>query len=748
MIKGKLMSKTFSAVSVAAVAAALLVAGPAQAQAASDAPAASDAQSAEDTGVPGDIVVTAQKSRTLAAKTPISMDVMGGDEVRATGVHDLGTLSRVTPSISFSTTAQAAVYIGIRGIMSQSTSEIGDPAVAIGVDNFFANRMYTLNQSLYDLARVEVLRGPQGTLYGRNAIGGVVNFITQKPTNQFEGYASITGGNYGTLNTEGAMNVPVSDTVQVRASWGTFQHNAYYKNPLQPEGNNKANSSSGRFVVAFQPTDRFDGTVSVQYTHSGGTSATFQEIPFVDNATGTDIVHQKPAGVYAKEWSSLVPFFQDIDDIRFHWDFNYELSDLLALNYNGGYDIVDYKYQQSNSNLTTKTAQKFIQHEKPKTMSHELRLSSDATRPLSAQAGLYYFREDSTLDSGTKTLYNGQFVQLTRFVDPTVDTVSKAIFAQVAYRPVDSITLTAGARQTWDSRVRVGTGYGYTNGVQTSTSSQNGDVKSDKLTYHVGVDWNPTEDTMLYAKLDTGYKAGGFNTSGLSSFAYYPETSTVVEGGLKQQFLDRRALFSIAGFHNNYKGYQASLGLCSVCNNARAGIINAGAATIWGIETNLDAKIEPIGTINLAVNYLSAKFDDFQATYTNQGPNGPRAVVPADLSGNYLPQAPKWSIAAGLQRTFGLGKIGELTADVRGTYRAKQHFSIFNFEENAQDGYALVDAYLEYKPNDGRYSVQLFARNITNKQYMTFSINNQTLRGYLYGYGDPRTIGVKLTGQF
>ncbi|MBB4860657.1 iron complex outermembrane receptor protein [Novosphingobium chloroacetimidivorans] len=734
------MSKTFGAVSVAAIASGLLIAGSAQAQTAPDQPA-------NDVAAPGDIVVTAQKSNSRVAKTPIAMNVLTGDEVRATGVHDLGTLSRVTPSISFATSAQPAVFIGIRGILSQSNSEIGDPAVAIGVDNFFANRTYTLNQSLYDLARIEVLRGPQGTLYGRNAIGGVINFITQKPTKELEGFASITGGNYGTLNTEGAFNVPLSDTVQVRASWGTFQHNAYYKNPLQPEGNNKANSASGRLAVAFQPSERFDGTLMFQYTHSGGTSATFQEIPFVDNATRTDIVHQKPAGVYADEWSSLVPFFQDIDDIRFHWDFNYHFSDALTLNYNGGYDTVDYKYQQSNSNLTTMTAAKFIQHEKPKTMSHELRLSSDAAQPLSAQAGLYYFKEASELDSGTKTLFNNQFVQLTRFVDPKVDTISKAVFAQVTYRPVETLTLSGGLRQTWDSRVRVGVGYGYTNGVQTSTSSQNGDVKSKKLTYHAGVDWNPTSDTMLYAKVDSGYKAGGFNTSGLRSFSYDPETSTVIEGGLKQQFLGRRALFSVSGFHNDYKGYQASLGLCSVCNNTIAGIVNAGSAKIWGVETSLDAKIAPIGTLNLAVNYLSAKFDDFQATYTNQGPNGPRATVPVDLSGNRLPQASKWTMAGGLQRTFAIGD-GGLTADVRGTYRSKQYFSIYNFPENTQNGYVLVDGYLEYKPANARYSVQVFVRNLTNKQYITFTTNNQTIRGYLYGYGDPRTVGVKLTGNF
>ncbi|HWU01250.1 MAG TPA: TonB-dependent receptor [Novosphingobium sp.] len=723
------------AISGSAVMAALMSAGTAH------------AQQAADNGA-GDIVVTATKTNTVAAKTPVAMNILTGAQARASGVHDLSSLATTIPAVTFSTSAEASALIGIRGVLSQSDSEIGDPAVAVGVDNFFANRTYTLNQSLYDLARIEVLRGPQGTLYGRNAIGGVINFITQKPTKDFEGYASVTAGTYSTLNSEGAINVPIGDKVQVRASWGTSSHGAYYGNTQQIGGNNHQSSASGRLAVAFQPTDRFDGLISLQYTSTDGTGGTFQEIPFVNNATNTDIVHQLPSGVYSKNWGTMVPFYLGVTDFRLHWDFNYQLSDLLKLNYNGGYDVVHYNYQQSNDDLINNVARKFLQHEVPLTQSHELRLSSDDRKRLSFQAGFYYFNESSSLDSGTQALYNGQFVRRSHYVDPSIVTESVAVFAQGAFKITDKLKLSAGLRQTWDSRQRTGTASYFTNGVLSSTATQNGNVKTDRLTYHVGLDWTVSPTTFLYGKVDTGYKAGGFNTSGILTFPYGPETSTVFEGGLKQQMFSRRALFSVAGFHNAYKGYQADLGLCTLCNNTIAGIVNAGNAEIWGIETSLEAKVKPIGLINLSVNYLSAKFTKFDGTYTNQQTDGSGPTVPVNLAGNYLPQAPRWTISGGVQHDFSLGKLGTLTADIKGSYRTSQFFSIYNFPENEQKGYFLGDAYVEYKPDNGRYSVQAFVHNFTDKQYMVFSTDNSGNGAYLYGYGDPRVIGVKFTGYF
>src|SRR3982074_2480069 len=154
-----------------------------------------------------EVIVTAEKRETAASKTPIAMDVFTSQQIQEQGIHDIGSLSQVDPALQFGNGVTANAFLTLRGVSSRDASEIGDPAVPVGIDGFFMDRLYTLSQSTYDLDRVEVLRGPQGTLYGRNAIGGIVNFYTKKPTDAYEGYASVDYGNYDTITTEGAVNV-------------------------------------------------------------------------------------------------------------------------------------------------------------------------------------------------------------------------------------------------------------------------------------------------------------------------------------------------------------------------------------------------------------------------------------------------------------------------------------------------------------------------------------------------------------
>ena len=221
-----------------------------------------------------EVVVTAEKRETTESKTPIAMDVLSAKQIQEQGVHDLGTLSQVDPSLQFATTGIGAVFLTMRGVSSRDSTEIGDPAVPVGIDGFFQDRTYNVNEATYDLERIEVLRGPQGTLYGRNAIGGVVNFITQRPTQDYEGYATMDYGSYGTVNTQGAVNIPLSDVVQVRASWGTFYHDGYRSEPLADGAHyDDDDSKSARISVAFEPFDGFTGLVYGQYLRSTGIAA-------------------------------------------------------------------------------------------------------------------------------------------------------------------------------------------------------------------------------------------------------------------------------------------------------------------------------------------------------------------------------------------------------------------------------------------------------------------------------------------
>ena len=178
-----------------------------------------------------EIVVTAEKRETTASKTAISMSVLSSEEIQAQGVRDISSLAQVDPTLQFDQSSSDATILTIRGVSSRDTTEIGDPAVPVGIDGFFMDRTYAVGEATYDLQRVEVLRGPQGTLYGRNAIGGVVNFITNEPTKDYEGTASVTYGNYNQIDTTGAVNLPLSDTAQMRFSFGTYSHSGYVYSP-------------------------------------------------------------------------------------------------------------------------------------------------------------------------------------------------------------------------------------------------------------------------------------------------------------------------------------------------------------------------------------------------------------------------------------------------------------------------------------------------------------------------------------
>src|ERR1700691_4544594 len=225
-----------------------------------------------------EVVVTAEKRETTESKTPIAMDVLSAKQIQEQGVHDLSTLSQVDPSLQFASTGIGAIFLTMRGVSSRDSTEIGDPAVPVGIDGFFQDRTYNVNEATYDLERIEVLRGPQGTLYGRNAIGGVVNFITQRPTQDYEGYASMDYGSYGTVNTQGAINIPMSDVVQVRASWGTFYHDGYRSEPLANAHYDDDDSKSARISVAFEPFDAFTADVYRQYLPSTSNCGGYEQL--------------------------------------------------------------------------------------------------------------------------------------------------------------------------------------------------------------------------------------------------------------------------------------------------------------------------------------------------------------------------------------------------------------------------------------------------------------------------------------
>jgi iron complex outermembrane recepter protein len=702
-----------------------------------------------------EVVVTAEKRMSSESKTAIAMDVFSGAQLQEQGVHDVGTLSQFDPTLNFGSTGQGAIFLTIRGVSSRDATEIGDPAVPVSIDGFFQNRTYALNESVYDLERVEVLRGPQGTLYGRNAIGGAVNFITQKPTDQFEGDATIDFGSYQFLHTEGMLNIPLSDTVQVRAAFASYVHEGYRPDPAQNMRNDDEDTKSGRISVAFQPFDGFTGLLTGQYTNGGGVGQSYQEIPFQYNAAGTDILHTMPAGISPSGYSTLAQFSQRLTDYRLHWEFNESLPGDMTLTYVGGYDYTHFYHEEDDSNAVTQVPAEYITDETPKTQNHELRLASAQNQRLTWQGGFFYFTENNSLDSSYNIQTASGFPPALTFPYPLVQSDSYAAFGTVNYQLTDSVKLSLGARENYDDKKRVGTAYLYPQllglppgSTPIATEVNNGESRSNRPTYHAGIDWSATSQTLAYVKYDTGYKAGGFNSNGLqASTQYGPETAANYELGVKQWLLNHSVEVKGAAFYEDYHGYQAQLGSCPTCSNSSA-IANAGAATIQGLESEIDALVEPVGQFNLSVDYLSAKFTQFLGLLTTYQPNGASQAVAYNLRGDDLIQAPHVSVSAGLEHSWDLSNRGLITGRIQTSFRSAQYFSNYNFADSRQGAYALTDAFVQYTAPDGRYEFQLYGRNLQNTNYFTYTLEDGTARAYKYAYGAPRTFGLKLTAKF
>jgi iron complex outermembrane recepter protein len=706
-----------------------------------------------------EVVVTAEKRESTESKTAIAMNVVSAQDIQELGIHNLTSLSQIDPTLQFATSGDGLVFLTIRGVSSRDNTEIGDPAVPVGVDGFFTDRLYSLNEATYDLQRVEVLRGPQGTLYGRNAIGGVVNYITNQPTKDYESYVTVDYGNYSTVNTQGAVNIPLSDTVQMRVAFGTFSHDGYVSEPLVNSKFNDDDSKSVRVSVKFEPFDGFTGLIYGQFLRSLGAGGGYNEIPFVENAARTDIVHNTPPGINPYESNGLTPFMLDLTSYRLHWEFKYtNLPWDMSLTYLGGFDNTHAIDQEDLDNIATLSPARFLLDEHPQTQNQELRLASGTDQRITWQAGLFYFNEPNPSHNTYSVTVPGAGTVPGLFFDYSVGSTSYAGFGQLSVKIIDDLSLSLGGRETHDEKDRSGYEYVYPGLVGApppyetpiAATSGYGTGSWSRFTWHAGLDYTPGQNTLIYGKVDTGYKAGGFNSTGTSSsIPYGPETATNYEIGWKQGLLNNTLRFTADTFYEDYRGYQASLSTCPTCNDATAGIQNAGAARIYGFETSLQAILGPIGKLTLSADYLSAIFTRFEGTLQQYSASGSEiGVVPYNFAGKSLVQSPRWSMSGGFEHVWDLPNAALFTAHIQTSFRTAQYFSNYNWEDSRQGDYTLSDAFLQYTAAQSRYSVQAYVHNLENSHYYTDASENATGAQYEYAFGPPRTYGIQLTAYF
>jgi iron complex outermembrane recepter protein len=685
-----------------------------------------------------EIVVTAQHKEENVQSTPIAMSVYTSDAVKENNIVDIASLSTFAPDVNFST-SQGSPIVTVRGVSSLDVTENGDPAVAIDTDGFYVNRPYGLNATIYDIDRIEVLRGPQGTLNGRNAVGGAINIITAQPTNTFAAYTSISYGNYNALNLEGMINLPISDTVQLRAAFLSVSHDGYRNNSPQPDADD-ADNKSARIEVAFEPIENFRGLVTVQFTKEGGLGDSLQNIPYIYTSTGA-LVHNQPPGINPYTFPIATLPSLSMDDRLTRFNFTYDLGSVM-LTALGGYDHMEWHHAtDESSTVNVPPVNTFVQNEYPNTFNGELRAASKGDGPFQWQVGTFYFQEHSHLVSfnGAPTV-DGTYNQYFGFVYRT-KSHSAAGYAQASYLLTSDLKLTAGVRYTSDFKGETGYYGDLAAGPSSGYAYQAGSSSSTKTTYHLALDYNATAKNLLYAKVDTGYKAGGFNFGGAP---YNPETVTAYEVGSKNRFFDDTLQWNSAAFFENDTAQQVQTYAFLPNGLPEALTENAGKSRIWGVETDFIYKVPYLGTLNTTVDYLHARYIDFLSV---ADPSDPTAHGNVQLAGHTPPQAPTWSAQVGLEHHWPAFD-GTVTGRIQTKIQSSSNFSFYNFPDTEQGGYTMSDAFLSYAPAGGstgtHWKVTAYVKNLENSAVFSTAQEDQYAYAYTYQWFPPRTYGLRL----
>jgi iron complex outermembrane receptor protein len=726
-----------------------------------------------------DIIVTAQNRAESVQNVPIAISVIGGEALRSQGVTDFTSVARISPSLQV-TTDTTNTRVSVRGIGTLSNNEAQDQSIAVNVDGEYINRPTILNAAIFDIERVEVLRGPQGTLYGRNSTGGAVNFITRKPGDEFRVNGSISYGNYNAVIGEGGVDVPLGDVGGIRVS-GTYSYHDGYINSTNtpvalPQYQSSGRHRSGndntwgvRGSLRLEPVQGLEINAAVEHdeTHvipavqayqdlnaAGGCSASgFVEVGPVTPGVqcipqNTNFLSKINRSTYDLPLTGIGKFDQVSTAVRGRIAYNFGPA---TLTYTGGYR------DTSNTGFNSLApAYAFSNYgASVKTQSHELRLNGEEGR-FKWQFGGFYFKELQNTNGGLYSPFigpNGSYI--TYPVHPT-KSESYSAFGQAEYALTDQFTAIGGVRYTKDKRSSNFYNYGFVfnSGYVELTGTPPISVplrySGDKITWLGGLNYKPNADTLIYGKVSTGYKAGGFDGSGAT---FRPESNTAYEGGLKLNYgPGSHNTFNLAGFYYDYKDLQNDVLLNNVIG---AQTLNAGNATVYGVEAESTIRLSPRDTFTASFNYLHARYDNFIASYvvldaTNPANTSLSTAENANLKGNRLPQAPKFVIGLGYDHVFDLGPAGRLTARAFSRFKSDYYLDFYNYRDSRQTAYTQTDLSVEYKPASGKYGVQLFARNLENIRPLVYSsyVAAGTDDIYVWQFGAPRTYGARLSIDF
>ncbi|WP_192876297.1 TonB-dependent receptor [Rhizorhabdus dicambivorans] len=699
---------------------------------------------AEEVANAGDIVVTAQKRSESIQKVPISLAAISGEGLAEKQVNNVDALAATVPGLTFGYYGGNA-RIAIRGVGFDSIGQGTEGRVTYHVDGIYFARPSSTSGTFFDVERIEVLRGPQGTLYGRNATGGSINVITRAPTDTLEGYGRVTLGNYATVITEGAVSGPLSDTVSARIAFMTNNHDGYGKNIITGTDIDDARNQSVRASLSFKPSESFKLDLTADYArrndHNNGLHYFGQSNPAVP------LAGRRFGGIVATDVRDISSEFDPRNKAEFAGGRANMEFDFGAVTFRS---ITGYRYADSQNvvdiDLTNIALGPTDFHETGKEFTQELQLTGTLGDSKWIVGG-YFF--DEKIKGGGIIPFNalnlgGPNLQLQGYeAFSDLHTRAYAAFGQIDIAVSDKLTFTLGGRYGWE-RQNINTWLQLD--FSRPYSPNNPPIKLftvidskswDAFTPKAGVQYQFAPSFMGYATVSKGFKSGGYN-GGSTQPPFNPETVWAYEAGVKAS-LPGGGRFNLSGFYYDYRNMQVSITEATTIT-----IENAASSTLYGGEVEVNYPLTDQFWLDFSGAYLYSKFND----YTSEDPSFP-LNPPRDLNGNRLVQAPRFSIVAGAEYRTDLS-FGSMTLRGEVNWVGKTYFTAYNNETDAQPRYAKANAYLNIESSDKKWVGSLFMKNITNKNVRTSGVVTAALFGSpsVGSLQPPRTFGGSVQFNF
>jgi len=740
-------------------------------------------------------VVTAERREEPIQKVPASVTAVDAQQIQQLFIHNLADLSDLAPNFSIQgvgavTRSSAVMYS--RGIGFQGSGGVAPP-IAVSIDGmFYATNEGTL-LSIYDINQVELLEGPQGSLFGRNTIGGVVQITTNNPTHDYEVSGFVRVGDYGRFDTNFTANLPISDTLAARISVNTQYSTGYYQNlyvnPDTGESLNNKNTGGDdnkaiRGKLEWTPNDqltvlltgwdltqRQDSPVGVNA--SGPTDAIFYTglpdanspvagrpgLGYPGGPTSPFIVHRYTNGADNLDETG------GILDVDYKTNYGFDVKSISSYMRFNTLNIDDFSATDLNyfdSNIYYDQTQ----------FSQELRAQSNGNSRLKWQTGAYFFttsfftRQGNTVgpsffDPDT----NASSPAFTQYLGAKEYNFNIAGFGQFDYEILPRFILTFGARYTYE----------YTSVTDFSVLENLSSPLPQGLfgrdnwadfTYHVAAHYNINDNLMVYASYSTGDQAGGFSTTATTQSQmtpYSPEEARAFETGVRSEWMDHRLLLNVTGFWNNYSDLQVgAYRPVSGGTGQQAFIANSAFERARGVE--FEATALPIEGLRLtaSVGYLDARYTSFISSLdydfpghvcngltggANSAPIMQNHATPGTSCFLVPPFSPNMTANLSASYDYDLGEHGKLTPHVAWSAETRYFTDLENAPQGFQPAWSQVDADLTYLAPKGNWRISVFGKNLTNNVHL---LNDNPIAGLftVNYYADPRVFGVEFGFKF